>query len=90
MAWKVQLEDREECQDLIQTAEAFERATRREPHGERKQEGCSFAFQLKNRKEVLELAGGAKINGAEVGAGGREATPNKNTNKESPSPATQK
>ena len=35
---------------------------------------------------MLELAGGAEINGAKVGAGGREATPNKNTIKKSPSP----
>ena len=48
MAWKVQLEDREECQDLIHTSEAFERATRREKAGR-----MQFAFQLKNRKEVL-------------------------------------
>ena len=50
MIWWVQLEDRDECQDLIQTTEAFERSTRKE-----KADRMRFAFQLKNRKEVVEL-----------------------------------
>jgi len=65
MVWKVQLEDREECQDLIQSTEAFKRATSKEKAGR-----MQFAFQLKNRKEVVEQAGGAKMHRAEVGAGG--------------------
>ena len=52
MVWRVQLNNREDCQDLVQSAEAFERATRNE-----KADIMQFAFQLKNGMMVVELAG---------------------------------
>ena len=52
MTWRVQLEHEVECRNLIQATEAFERTTRKE-----KADRMRFAFQLKDRVEVVELAG---------------------------------
>ena len=51
MAWKVQLENEDDCQNLIQITEAFEQTTRKE-----KAERMKFAFQLRNGMEVVQLA----------------------------------
>ena len=49
MIWKAQLEDREDCQDLVRTAEAFERTTRKV-----KTDRMRFAFQLRNGMELVD------------------------------------
>ena len=51
MTWKVQLEEGEDCHNLVQITEAFEKTTRRE-----KTDRMRFAFQLRNGMEVVELA----------------------------------
>ena len=51
MAWKVQLENEDDCQNMIQITEAFERTTRKE-----KAKRLKFGFQLSSGMETVQLA----------------------------------
>ena len=52
MTWKVELDNMETCQDLIRTAEIFEKGSRKEKAARMK-----YAFQLSSGMEVAEVAG---------------------------------
>ena len=51
MVWRVQLNDRDYSQDLVEAAEAFERTNRME-----KAERMKYTFKLRNEMELVELA----------------------------------
>ena len=56
MEWTVEIENREACEDLMETVEKFEKASRKE-----KADQMKYAFQLGHRTDILDQGGKSQI-----------------------------